>query len=469
MARGRVLIVDDDASESKIFRFYLEELPIDVKVANGTAEATTFLGSERFHAVLCDLVMDGGGGLEVLRFVQSQGLQIPVIIITGYGTEGTAEECVAAGAFDFVAKPVDRLSLVAVLRRALLRGGLLFDEITPPPPPARPPLKSPLLVGTSDAMNEVLSRVAKVAKADTNVCIYGESGTGKELVARAIHYSGPRADHPLIVLDCAAIPEGLMESEMFGHVKGSFTSAVTDREGVFQLADGGTLFLDEVAELPLPLQSKLLRVIQCREFRKVGGKNAIKVNVRIIAATNKDLRQMVSDGKFREDLYYRLEVIPLMLPPLRQRKEDIPLLVDHFIQKFNRNNTKQVRGVSSRTMGVLLRYHWPGNVRELENCIERAAVMADDDILDVTDLNQILRPTALDGSKGASSGDAEPWPRSLKDAERELILRTLRNVQGNRTRAAELLGISLRGLHYKLKTLRDEGFTTSSTEDVEDN
>jgi two-component system response regulator PilR (NtrC family) len=252
-----------------------------VKVASGTAEATEILSSERFHAVLCDLVMDGGGGLQVLRFVQSQGLQIPVIIITGHGNEGTAEACVAAGAFDFVAKPVDRLSLVAVMRRALLRGGLIYDEITPPPP-NRPSLKSPLLVGTSDAMNEVLARVAKVAKADTNVCIYGESGTGKELVARAIHYSGPRADHPLIVLDCAAIPEGLMESEMFGHVKGSFTSAMSDREGVFQLADGGTLFLDEVAELPLPLQAKLLRVIQCREFRKVGGKNPIKVNVRII-------------------------------------------------------------------------------------------------------------------------------------------------------------------------------------------
>src|SRR5512136_2198910 len=461
MAKGRILIVDDDASESKIFRFYLEALPVEVKVASGTAEATTLLGSERFHAVLCDLVMDGGGGLEVLRFVQSQGLQIPVIIITGYGNEGTAEECVAAGAFDFVAKPVDRLSLVAVLRRALLRGGLIFDEITPPPP-SRPPLKSPLLVGTSDAMNEVLSRVAKVAKADTNVCIYGESGTGKELVARAIHYSGPRADHPLIVLDCAAIPEGLMESEMFGHVKGSFTSAVTDREGVFQLADGGTLFLDEVAELPLPLQSKLLRVIQCREFRKVGGKNAVKVNVRIIAATNKDLRQMVGDGKFREDLYYRLEVIPLILPPLRQRKEDIPLLVDHFIQKFNRNNTKQIRGVTSRTMGVLLRYHWPGNIRELENCVERAAVMTDGDILDVTDLNQVLRPNNLGAAPTPMDHGGESWPRSLKDTERDLILKTLRNLQGNRTRAAELLGISLRGLHYKLKSLREEGFTTSA-------
>ena len=467
MAKGRVLIVDDEASEAKVFRFYLEALPVDTKVVHSTQEATSLLASERFHAVLCDLVMEGGGGLEVLRFVQSQGFQIPVIIITGYGDDETAEECLASGAFDFVAKPIDRLSLVAVLRRALLRSGLIFDEITPPPP-NQPSQKSALLVGTSDLMNEVLARIAKLAKADTNVCIYGESGTGKELVARAIHYSGPRANHPLIVLDCAAIPEGLMESEMFGHVKGSFTSAMSDREGVFQLADGGTLFLDEVAELPLPLQAKLLRVIQCREFRKVGGKHPIRVDIRIIAATNKDLRQMVSGGKFREDLFYRLEVIPLVLPPLRQRKEDIPSLVDHFIQKFNRNNTKQVRGVSSRTMGVLLRYHWPGNVRELENCIERAAVMADEDILDVTDLNQILRPAALD-AKPPANEDGETWPRSLKDAERNLILKTLRNVQGNRTRAAELLGISLRGLHYKLKSLRQEGFTDAPSEGAEEN
>jgi len=242
---------------------------------------------------------------------------------------------------------------------------------------------------------------------------------------------------------------------MFGHVRGAFTSAMSDREGVFQLANGGTLFLDEVGELSLPLQAKLLRVIQCREFRKVGGKHPIKVDVRIIAATNKDLRNMVAEAKFREDLFYRLEVIPLVIPPLRQRKEDVPLLADHFIQEFNRNNKKQIRGVSSRTMGVLLRYHWPGNVRELENCIERAAVMADGDILDVTDLTQILRPVAAGAAPPPSASDH--WPRSLRDAERDLILKTLQSVQGNRTRAAELLGISLRGLHYKLKSLREQG------------
>jgi transcriptional regulator with GAF, ATPase, and Fis domain len=246
-----------------------------------------------------------------------------------------------------------------------------------------------------------------------------------------------------------------MESEMFGHVRGSFTSAVSDRDGVFQLADGGTLLLDEVGELSLPLQAKLLRVIQCREFRKVGGKHPVKVDVRVIAATNRDLCAMVLARTFREDLYYRLDVIPLILPPLLDRKEDIPLLADHFIQKFNRNNKKQIRGLSSKTMGALLRYHWPGNVRELENCIERAAVMTDGDILNLEDLSQVLKPKTT--AALASTAHAALWPQSLKTAESDLILRTLEGVQGNRTRAAELLGISLRGLHYKLRDLQQAG------------
>ena len=460
--KGRVLVVDDEVGQHEILRLYLESLPVEVQIAETTAAALKLLATDRYQAILCDLVMAGGGGMEVLRFVKKQGIPTPVLIITGYGDEETAEECLSAGAFDFIAKPVDRLSLAAVIRRALLRSGLIFDEL-PSAPPARPVAQFPHLVGTSEALKEVLWRITKVAEADTNVCIYGESGTGKELVARAIHYSGRRANHPLIVLDCAAIPEGLMESEMFGHVKGAFTSAVTERDGVFQLADGGTLLLDEVGELSLPLQAKLLRVLQCREFRKVGGKTPIKVDVRIVAATNKDLRVMVSEQKFREDLFYRLEVIPITLPPLRARKEDIPLLADHFIQKFNRNNKKQIRGVSSRTMGALLQYNWPGNIRELENCVERAAVMAEGDILDITDLTQVLRPTGT--GQSAVAGDSGPWPQSLRDAERDLILKTLQSVQGNRTRAAELLGISLRGLHYKLKSLRTEGVPVQARED----
>jgi len=451
MAGGRILLIDDEVSQVEILRFYLKDLPFELQVADGPAAAIRLLGEERFHAVFCDLLMPGGGGQEVLRYVHSQGLPTPVIIVTGYGDEASAEECLGAGAFDFLSKPVERFALRAVLRRALLRSGLVCEEaLAPPRTPPR--LHCPDLVGQSAAMQAVLWRIGKVAEADTNVCLYGESGTGKELVARAIHAAGPRAAHPLIVLDCAAIPDGLMESEMFGHVRGAFTSAVTDREGVFQLAEGGTLFLDEVGELPLPLQAKLLRVIQCREFRKVGGKHPLTVNVRLIAATNQDLRARVQAGTFREDLFYRLEVIPITLPPLRERKEDIPLLVDHFIAKFNRSTRKPIRGLSPRTLGALLRYGWPGNIRELENCIERAAVMAEGDILDLTDLTQLLHPSPA----GLPSTDP-PEPRSLKEAERALILQTLQGVQGNRTRAAELLGISLRGLYYKLKELQQAG------------
>jgi DNA-binding NtrC family response regulator len=457
MPQGRILVADDEAIVTDLLRRYLESLPLDINVVNSTTAALTLLDTQRFDAVLCDLVMDGDGGMEILRFVQSRGLQIPVIILTGYGNMEIAETTLSAGAFEFISKPIDRQSLIGVLRRALLRSGLIFDDMITPPviPPVR---HFPFLVGTSQPMVEVLRRIAKVAEVDSNVCVYGESGTGKELVARAVHYSSPRADRPLIVFDCTAIPEGLMESEMFGHVKGSFTSAIIDREGVFQLADGGTLLIDEIGELSLPLQAKLLRVIQSREFRKVGGKHSIKVDVRIIAATNKDLRTMVAEGRFREDLFYRLEVIPINLPPLRQHKEDIPLLVDHFIQRFNRNNTKQISGISSRTMAALLRYHWPGNVRELENCIERAAVMTDGKIIDLEDISHVLRSTG--GPKSSLLAKEDSWPRNLresrKDAERDLIVKALQSVNGNRTRAAELLGISLRALHYKLKSLQHE-------------
>ncbi len=264
----------------------------------------------------------------------------------------------------------------------------------------------PAIVGTSKAMTEVLLRIGKVADSESNVCIYGESGTGKELVARAIHYSGRRANGPIVVLDCAAIPGGLVESEIFGHVRGAFTSAGSDREGVFELADGGTLLLDEVGELPLPLQAKLLRIIESRELRRVGGKHPIKVDVRIIAATHNDLRAMVTAGTFREDLFYRLEGLVLTLPPLRERKEDIHLLVDHFVQQFNRRNKKRIRRVSPPALQLLLQYTWPGNVRELENCIERAAALADGDILDIQDLPEVFQSlSSRPPGRSSRSGD----------------------------------------------------------------
>ena len=451
MSQGRILIVDDSQEQLALLTSILRSLPFEIQSVDSTDAATSWLARERFHAAICDLVMPGGGGAEILHFARQHGIQTPIIILTGYAGEDVATVCMDLGAFDFVAKPIDRLSLIAVLRRALLRSGLMFEEIPRTTAPVRPPALT-YLVGASEAMAQVFAQIAKVAEAQANVCIYGESGTGKELVAQAIHSLGPRRDRPLVVLDCASIPEGLMESELFGHVKGAFTSAVTDHAGVFEAADGGTLFLDEIGELSLALQGKLLRVIQCREFRKLGGTQHIRVDVRIIAATNKDLRALVAAKRFREDLLFRLEVVPISLPPLRERKEDIPLLVEHLIAKFNRNNLKQIRGVSGRSMAELLRYAWPGNIRELENVIEQAAVMAEGDLLEITDLAAFLQ-------RGGSGGVAEEvitWPRSLKEAERELILKTLQNVQGNRTRAAELLRISLRGLHYKLREIHRE-------------
>jgi DNA-binding NtrC family response regulator len=455
MQAGRVLIVDDEVSIADGLHCSLKSLPVEVRVATGTEAAITLLGSERFHAVLCNLGVARSGWLEILCSLQTRGLPTPVIIMDSHPDGKVIQEYLTAGAFAFISQPVDGCSLITVLRRALLRSGLIFKEI-PSAPPDEPIRQFPFMVGASLHMRELHRRIVKIAAVDSNVCVYGESGTGKELVARAIHYASRRANRPLLVFDCTAIPEGLIESEMFGHVKGAFTSAVGTREGIFQLADGGSLFIDEIGELSLPLQAKLLRVIQSREFRKVGGTHPIKVDVRVIAATSKDLRSMAAAGTFREDLFYRLEVVPLTLPPLRQHKEDIPLLVDHFIQRFNRANTKQIQSVSSRTMVALLRYAWPGNVRELENCIERAAVLCAGKILDVDDLALVLPPNRGAVRPSPSTGD-EAWPRGLKatckDVERALILKTLQGVGGNRTRAAELLNISLRGLHYKLREL----------------
>jgi DNA-binding NtrC family response regulator len=316
MAGGRVLIVDDAAGQGETLRGYLQALRVEVAVAQGPAAAIQQLRRQPVHAVLCALGPPGGGGTAVLRAMRGGGWPTPIILVTGDGAAPRDTEWLAAGAFDILRTPVERGALVAALRRTLHRSGRTGAASASPrgvlPAPARA-VKN--LVGTSAAMQGVLGQVAKVAAVDTTVCLYGESGTGKELVARAIHYTGPRAGHPLVVLDCPAVPAGLMESELFGHVKGAFTSAASDRVGVFQLAAGGTLFLDEVGELPLPLQATLLRVLQGREVRPVGGTHPISVNVRLIAATNRDLRALVQAGQFREDLFYRLEGIPITLPP----------------------------------------------------------------------------------------------------------------------------------------------------------
>jgi transcriptional regulator with PAS, ATPase and Fis domain len=295
-------------------------------------------------------------------------------------------------------------------------------------------------------MIEVFSLIEKVAPGNANVCIFGESGTGKELIARAIHYNSPRRDRPLITFDCTAVPEGLVESHLFGHVKGAFTTAIDNREGVFSLANTGTLFIDELGEFGLPLQAKLLRVIQSREFLKVGGTKPQKTDIRLITATNKDLRKAVAAGTFREDLYYRIVVVTIHLPALRERKEDIPLLVEHFLKKFTRIHRKHLTAVTPRAMEFLMEYPWPGNVRQLENCIEQAIVLTEDNTIDLNVLPLSSGPEPeIEAPLLVKTG------LSLRELERRYILKTLEEVGGNRTRAAKILGISLRGLQYKLK------------------
>jgi two-component system, NtrC family, response regulator AtoC len=318
------------------------------------------------------------------------------------------------------------------------------------------------IVGRSAKLQEIFSRIDKVAAGDTNVCICGESGTGKELVARAIHYASPRRDRPLITLDCTTIPEGLMESHLLGHVRGSFTGAVEHRDGVFSLAHTGTLFIDELCELKLALQGKLLRVIQNGEFVRVGGSKPIRTDVRLITATNKDPRRQVELGAFREDLYYRIAVFMIKIPPLRERREDIPLLVEHFLAKFSRLYNKPLTGVGPRALRRLMALPWPGNVRQLENVLEQAIVLADTDILTEGDL---FTPEGLVDASLSAAATYEPG-LPLREVERRHILRTLQKVRGNRTEAARLLRISLRGLQYKLKDYVADSYTPREASDL---
>jgi DNA-binding NtrC family response regulator len=339
----------------------------------------------------------------------------------------------------------DALGLEALIERALARARgahpAWADDAT-----ARP-IRFADIVGDSPQIREVFAKIEKVAVGTANVCIVGESGTGKELIARAIHDNSERSERPLVTLDCTAIPEGLMESHLFGHVRGSFTGAVENRDGVFSLAHTGTLFIDEISELPLTLQAKLLRVIQTREFVKVGGSKPIRTDIRLVTASNKDLRRAVEAGTFREDLYYRIAVVMIQTPPLRERREDIPRLVAHFLEKFSAAHRKRIRTVSARAMELLVSYPWPGNVRQLENCIEQAVVLCEDDVVDVESLS-------LGETAAHRDADASVLIRSgltLRDVEQQYILRTLQEAGGNRTRAARVLGISLRCLQYKLK------------------
>jgi len=449
MTSARILVVDDEAVIREGIRRILEKEGYQVEPKSSGRVALERLQEEDFDLVITDLKMPGMGGLELLKAIRILQPNVPVILITGYSTVETAVEAMKNGAFDYLAKPFTPVQIVekaqkALEQRALLLGGGEQDEA------GLKELGVGALVGESPQMSKVFRRIMQVARTDSTVLITGESGTGKELVARAIQQNSPRKDHPFVAVDCTSLAESLLESELFGHVKGSFTGAVQTKMGLFKVADGGTLFLDEVSNISLTTQAKLLRVLQEREVTPIGGTKPIPIDIRLIAATNRNLKDMVAEGKFREDLFFRLNIIPIDLPPLRERKGDLIPLVKFFLKKFGDEIGRDVRGLAPGAMAMLKKYSFPGNVRELENLIERAVVLSPGDMIEAEDLELPL------AGEDEFDGGEEYVPRTteeLKEAKREIreravapierafVLDALKRNDWNITKAAEEVGM----------------------------
>ena len=457
--KGRILIVDDDLSVRQFLTIMLERAGYGVKAAASARDALRFVERHEFDLVITDLKMPDIDGMELLQRVKQAAPTTEVIMITAYGTTDTAVEAMKKGAYDYIIKPfkIDELQLIiekAIKQQALAaENQQLREELR-----ERDHYQN--IIGGSVAMQQVFMLIEKVKDNRINVLITGESGTGKELVARAIHYSGVRANRPFVGINCSAIPESLIESELFGHKKGAFTGAVANKKGLFEAASSGTLFLDEIGELPPSTQVKLLRAIQERKIKAVGGLDEVEVDARIIAATNRDLDEEVAQGRFREDLFWRLNVIPLVMPPLRDRREDIPSLLDHFISKYAIEYEVSQPRVSEDTLNILLDHDYPGNVRELENLVERCVALAGGAIITPMLLPPNLQEAALGASGlGRHSGITFPEENTsldevLADVETRLLTEALRRTQGRKKDAAVLLGISFRSLRYRLSKLQ---------------
>jgi DNA-binding NtrC family response regulator len=443
---ARILIVEDDQSTRESLAKALIQDGFEVLSAASAAQALRLLERQGAELVLSDIRMPGIDGLELLQHVRAAQPDIPVLLVTAYASVDSAVEAMKRGAYDYLTKPInlDRLSLLigkALEQRRLVRENReLKGQLR-----ERYGLRN--IVGRSARMRALFTTIEQVAAGDATVLITGESGTGKELVARAIHAESKRADGPFVAVSCAALPENLQESELFGHERGAFTGAHQRKRGRFELAHRGTLFLDEIGDISLPTQAKLLRVLQERAFERVGGTETIKVDVRLIAATNKDLRELMDRGQFREDLYYRLNVVPLAVPPLRERVEDIPVLGTHFLARLNQESAQKVRGITPQALRLLCAYPWPGNVRELANCLESMVALAkSDEWLTERDL-----PPNVAGSDPSRARLDFPVGVRLDEIEKQTILRTLEAFHGNKRRTAEVLGIGLKTLYRKLE------------------
>jgi Nif-specific regulatory protein len=444
----QILIVDDEKVQREMLEGFLNKQGYKAIAVEDGARAVERFSMGPFDLVLTDFRMAGLDGIQLLKEVKRRNADAVVVIMTAYGTVGTAVSAMKEGAYDYLTKPIDLDELLFLIRRVEREVGLdrenrqLKEQL-------REKFKVDFIITVSRQMEEALNLVGRVAPSQATVLILGESGTGKELFARAIHYSSPRAEKLLVKVNCAALPENLLESELFGHEKGAFTGAVARRIGRFEQADQGSIFLDEIGDLSPALQAKLLRVLQEKEIERVGSNQTIKIDVRVIAATNRNLEEAIKKGTFREDLYYRLNVVTISLPPLRERKEDIPVLIEYFLKKYSRENKKEVSSVTKEGKELLLQYDYPGNIRELENIIERAVVLCRQDLITSQDLPLNLRESRTEMAL-AQARQAHSLPETLETLERQLIISALERSGGVQTRAAEELGISERVLRYKI-------------------
>lgn len=447
-----ILIVDDEVGARESLRMVLKN-DYEVFLAKNAEEGLSQVKERSPDMILLDIILPDMDGLKVLEKIKQRDSDAIVIMITATKTVKTAVEAMKLGAIDYVTKPFDIDELRLMINRGLSTQALkkeveyLREEIGKN-------FSFGNMIGRSQAMQEIFKMVKQIAESKSTVLIMGESGTGKELISRAIHYHSPRRNDPFVTINCAAIPETLIESELFGHEKGAFTNAIEKKLGRFEVAHQGTLFLDEIGELSLATQAKILRFLEEREFNRVGGSKTIKVEVRLITATNKDLTQMIKNGMFREDLYYRINVVPIILPPLRERREDIPLLLDRFIQKFNTENNKRVKGVSKEALELIMNYDWPGNVRELENLTERVIALTSSEYIQPDELPFSFRSLhKFNGLKESVLSGEVTFPKAEEEFEKGIILDALKRTNYIQSRAAEILGISRRILKYKMDKL----------------